>query len=68
MNSHLAHSRYVCGDAFSMADFHLGVIVDKWERMDHGKSKLNNLSRYYQDLLLRTHYNKNVAKFELNAV
>ena len=68
MNSHLAHSRYVCGDTFSMADFHLGVIVDKWERMDRGESKLNNLSRYYEELLLRPHYNKNVANLELNAV
>lgn len=66
--NHLAKNEFLNGASFSMADFHLGVIVDKWEKIHHGSSPLPSISSYYSRLLVRESYRKNVAKFLLTDV
>jgi glutathione S-transferase len=67
-NDQLGQTSYIAGNAFSMADIPLGVLIDKWEKIDQQKSNLLNLSIYYDRLLKREHFCKHVTQYALNAI
>jgi len=67
-NDQLGQTSYIAGNAFSMADIPLGVLIDKWEKIDQQKSNLLNLSIYYDRLLKREHFFKHVTQYALNAI
>jgi glutathione S-transferase len=67
-NDQLGQAPFIAGKVFSMADISLGVLIDKWEKIDQKKSNFLNLSLYYDRLLERKDYFNCVAKYALNAV
>ena len=68
VDDQLAQTPYIVGKTFSMADIPLGVLIDKWERIDQQKSHLLNVSLYYERLLKREHYRNHVTQYALNAI
>lgn len=68
VNDQLEDAPFIAGKVFSMADIPLGVLIDKWERIDKKKSNFLNISLYYDRLLERKDFCKCVAQYELNAV
>lgn len=67
-NNQLGETAYIAGNTFSMADIPLGVLIDKWEKIDQKKSNFLNLSLYYDRLLERQHFSNCVAKHALDSV
>ena len=67
-NDQLGQAPFIAGKTFSMADISLGVLIDKWEKIDQKKSNFINLSLYYDRLLERKDYFNCVAQYALNAV
>jgi glutathione S-transferase len=67
-DNQLKHHQYLAGNEFSMADIAFGVLVDKWERLNQGEGQFLNISKYYDRLLSRPHYQKHVVQFSLDAV
>ncbi len=64
----LKQAPFIAGKTFSMADIPLGVLIDKWEKIDLKKSNFLNLSLYYDRLLERKDFCNCVAQYALNAV
>ena len=67
-DNQLKQYSHLAGNDFSMADIAFGVLVDKWERLKQGEGQFLNISKYYDRLLNRPHYQKNVVQFSLDAV
>jgi glutathione S-transferase len=68
VNDQLGQTPYIAGEKMSMADIPLGVLIDKWERIDQKKSNLLNLSLYYDRLLEHKYFFNCVVKHALDAV
>jgi glutathione S-transferase len=68
LDQHLRGRDVMCRDRFSMADIPIGVMVDKWVRIDRGLSGLDNIARYHQTLLKRPAFVHRVADIALDAV
>ena len=50
LDAHLAHRKYVIGDAFTMGDIPLGTAVQRWFNLPIERENFRNLKAYYQRL------------------
>lgn len=59
---------FIAGDAFGMADFVFGVVVDKWVRIEGGVPDFPAVARYHALLSQRPAFIENVSCHALDAV
>lgn len=60
LDRHLADVPYVLGNQLSMADIPVGCAAYRWHRMDFERPELPNLRRWWDGLVERETYAKNV--------
>ena len=61
LDARLARTKYVAGDALTMADLALGYAPHRWLRMPIERPPLANLERWYRDLSARPAYREHVV-------
>ena len=61
MDSYLARTKFLGGDAFSFGDIPLGIVTYRWFTFEGIKRKdLKNLKRWYDALCLRPGFKEHV--------
>ena len=60
LDAHLSGSAYVVGDAFTMGDIPLGVMVYRWFNMDIERREFPDLARWYRSLEQRPAFRERV--------
>ncbi|MCB1692841.1 MAG: glutathione S-transferase family protein [Pseudomonadales bacterium] len=60
LDTHLAHRRYVAGDALTMGDIPLGAMMYRYFTLDISRPSLPNVERWYEHLVERDAYRKHV--------
>ena len=68
LENNLAQNDYAAGNLLTPADFSIGVIVNKWLRIDRELDGFPHTHRYHERLLKRPLFEKNVNVYDLNAV
>ncbi|TVQ30712.1 MAG: glutathione S-transferase family protein [Geminicoccaceae bacterium] len=53
VDAQLANSRYIAGPTFTLADIPMGLLADRWFRLDIQRSPYPHLRRWYDDLAAR---------------
>ena len=68
LEGHLARNQFAAGPVLTPADFSIGVVVNKWLRIDPGLSDFSQIHRYHEMLSARPLFKKHVHAYALNAV
>ena len=59
-DAHLAHRKFVTGDAFTMGDIPVGTSVQRWFNLPIERENLQHLAAYYQRLRARAPFKQHV--------
>jgi glutathione S-transferase len=68
LEAHLRNREYVGGQDLTMGDIPIGVVLDKWMRLDIERPSMPALERYYERLDTRPAYQRRVSAYALDAV
>jgi glutathione S-transferase len=68
LEAHLGNREYVGGRDLTMGDIPIGVVLDKWMRLDIERPSMPALERYYERLDARPAYQRRVSAYAVDAV